>query len=61
MEKNTGFWTAYLLCLIMFCVGIFTLLAGKKLYVVRPPKGGVIVNAFRALWVGLVNRCNMGK
>lgn len=61
MEKNTGFWTAYLLCLAMFVVGIIVLIAGKKFYVVRPPKGSIIINAFRALWVGLVNRGNMGE
>ena len=49
MEKNTGFWTAFLLCLLMFCVGIVVLIAGKKYYVVRPPKGSVIVLAFRAI------------
>ncbi|MCJ1467054.1 peptide transporter ptr2 [Pseudocyphellaria aurata] len=59
MEKNTGFWSAFLLCLLMFCVGIAVLVGGKKYYVVRPPRGGVILNAFRACWVGLVNKGNM--
>ena len=45
----------------MFVVGIIVLIAGKKFYVVRPPKGSIIINAFRALWVGLVNRGNMGE
>lgn len=61
MEKHTGFWTAFLLCLLMFCVGIVVLVGGKKYYVVRPPKGGIIVNAFRACWVGLVNKGRMGE
>ena len=61
LEKNTGFWTAYLLCLCMFAVGIVVLVAGKKYYIVRPPKGSVIVNAFRAMWIGLRNNGNMGK
>ncbi|MCJ1255653.1 peptide transporter ptr2 [Lignoscripta atroalba] len=59
LEKNTGFWTAYLLCLCMFAVGIVVLVAGKKYYIVRPPKGSVIVNAFRAMWIGLRNNGNM--
>lgn len=61
MEQRTGFWTAFLLCLCMFMVGILVLIAGKKYYVVRPPKGSVIPNAFKALWIGLYNKGNMGK
>lgn len=61
MEKNTGFWTAFLLCLLMFSVGILVLVGGKRYYVVRPPRGGVIVNAFRACWIGLVNKGGMGE
>lgn len=45
----------------MFCVGIAVLVGGKKYYVVRPPRGGVIVNAFRACWVGIANKGNMGE
>ena len=59
MEQRIGFWSAYLLCLIMFIVGIMVLVAGKKLYVVRPPKGSVIINAFRAMWIGLTAKGNM--
>lgn len=61
MEKHTGFWTAFLLCLLMFCVGVAVLVLGKRFYVVRPPKGGIIVSAFRACWVGLVNKGKMGE
>lgn len=60
MEQRTGFWTAYLLCFCMFIVGIAVLLAGKKQYIVRPPRGSVIPNAFKAMWIGLKNKGNMG-
>lgn len=59
LEKYTGFWTAFLLCLLMFIVGIVVIISGKKQYVVRPPKGSIIPKAFRALWIGLVNKGNM--
>lgn len=29
------------------------LLLGRKYYVVRPPKGSVITDAFKAMWIGL--------
>lgn len=61
MEQHTGFWTAYLLCFCIFLVGIAVLLAGKKHYIVRPPRGSVIPNAFKAMWIGLRNKGNMGK
>ncbi|KAI4135565.1 MAG: hypothetical protein LQ347_000566 [Umbilicaria vellea] len=56
MEQRTGFWTAYLLCFLMFVVGLVVLVVGKKHYIVRPPKGSVIINAFRAMWIGLWNK-----
>ncbi|QDS78078.1 hypothetical protein FKW77_003679 [Venturia effusa] len=56
MELKIGFWSAYLLPLIMFCIGFGILVAGKKKYVVRPPKGSVIVDSFKALWIGIKSR-----
>lgn len=53
MELHIGFWSAYLLCLCAFVVGFITLIFGKKKYVVRPPKGSVIPNAFRIMWIGI--------
>ena len=61
MEQRTGFWTAYLLCFIMFVLGILVLVAGKKYYIIRPPKGSIIINAFRAMWIGLKSKGSMGK
>ena len=56
LELHVGFWSAYLLPLCMFIVGLVVLIAGKNFYVVRPPKGSVVVNAFRASWIGLINK-----
>jgi len=59
LELNVGFWSAYLLPMIMFFVGFLVLIAGKKFYVVRPPKGSIIVHAFKAMWIGLISKFNM--
>ncbi|KAJ5734032.1 hypothetical protein N7493_002818 [Penicillium malachiteum] len=56
MEKYIGFWSGYLLCLCMFAVGTLVLLLGRKFYVVRPPQGSIITDAFKALWMMIVNR-----
>jgi proton-dependent oligopeptide transporter, POT family len=53
MELKIGFWSAYLLSLIMFVIGTFVLIAGKRKYVIRPPKGSVIVHCFKVIWIAL--------
>ncbi|KAI9820420.1 MAG: peptide transporter ptr2 [Thelocarpon impressellum] len=59
LELHIGFWSAYLLPMLMFFVGFGVLVAGRKKYVVRPPKGSVIIHAFRAMWIGATNKFNM--
>ncbi|MCJ1454623.1 peptide transporter ptr2 [Mycoblastus sanguinarius] len=59
MEKHTGYWTAFLLCLCLFACGIVILFAGKRFYVLRAPRGSVIVHSFKAMWIGLKNKGNM--
>jgi POT family proton-dependent oligopeptide transporter len=51
MEKYTGFWTAYLMCLCMFVAGTTVLVLSKKSLHVRPPQGGIITNAFKAIFM----------
>jgi POT family proton-dependent oligopeptide transporter len=51
MELYIDFWPAYLLCLCMFMIGTVTLVLGRKVYVVRPPQGSIITDAFRAIWM----------
>ncbi|EQL36884.1 POT family proton-dependent oligopeptide transporter [Blastomyces dermatitidis ATCC 18188] len=56
MEKDIGFWSAYVLTLSVFIVGTAVLVLGRRFYIVRPPKGSIITDAFRAIWVMIKNR-----
>lgn len=56
MERDVGFWSAYLLCLCMFACGTAVLVIGRKFYIVRPPQGSVITNAFRVLGLMIYHR-----
>jgi POT family proton-dependent oligopeptide transporter len=56
MERDVGFWSAFLLCTCVFLVGTVVLVLGKKVYVVRPPQGSIITDAFRVIWMGIKNR-----
>ncbi|KAF2198123.1 di/tri peptide transporter 2 [Delitschia confertaspora ATCC 74209] len=51
MERDIDFWAAFLLCLCVFCVGTLTLVLGRKVYIVRPPQGSVITDAFKVVWL----------
>ncbi|KAF2801839.1 PTR2-domain-containing protein [Mytilinidion resinicola] len=51
MERNIGFWSAYLLGLCMFVLGTVILILGKKVYIVRPPQGSVVTDAFKCIWI----------
>lgn len=59
LEANVGFWAAYLLPFCMFVIGFGVLVAGKNQYVVRPPKGSVIPQAFKIMWIGIMNKGNL--
>lgn len=61
LELKVGFWSAFLLPLIMFGVGYFILVSGKKRYVIRPPQGGVIGNCFKVIWIAMRNRFDLDK
>ncbi|ORY05075.1 POT family-domain-containing protein [Clohesyomyces aquaticus] len=56
MERDVGFWSAYLLCLCVFFVGTLVLVLGRRVYIVRPPQGSVITDAFRVMWLMTKNR-----
>jgi len=56
MEKDIGFWSAYLMCFCMMIVGLVTIILGKKLYIVRPPKGSIITDAFKAIGMMIKHR-----
>ncbi|KAI5841498.1 MFS peptide transporter, partial [Morchella snyderi] len=53
LEQHVDFWAAYLLPFLVFFVGVGALLLGRRYYVVRPPQGSVITDAFKAMWTGL--------
>ncbi|KAL6707878.1 ATP-dependent DNA helicase chl1 [Coniothyrium glycines] len=59
LELHVGFWSAFLLPLIMFCIGFAVLVVGKERYVIKPPEGGVIANAFRALSIAVRHGGNL--
>ena len=61
LELKVGFWSAYLLPFLMFCVGFFVLVSGKERYVIKPPQGGVIGHCFKALWIAARNRFDLDK
>ena len=56
LEKNVGFWAAYLLPFLFFLVGFAALLFGKNKYVVQPPKGSIIPQAFKVCWIAIMNK-----
>ncbi|KAF2013328.1 peptide transporter PTR2-A [Aaosphaeria arxii CBS 175.79] len=56
MERDVDFWSAFLLCTCVFLVGTLVLVFGRKIYIVRPPQGSVITNAFRVIWMMITNR-----
>lgn len=59
LEKNVGFWPAYLLPLLFFLIGFAVLILGKNSYVVKPPQGSVIPKAFKVVWIGIMNKGNL--
>jgi dipeptide/tripeptide permease len=61
LELHVGFWSAFLLPLAMFCAGFTVLVGGRKHYIIKPPQGGVIGNAFRALWIAIRNSGDLDR
>lgn len=59
LESRVGFWSAYLLPLVMFGIGFTVLVRGKKAYVIKPPQGGVIGHCFRALYIAVRHGFNL--
>ncbi|KAH7408402.1 di/tri peptide transporter 2 [Phaeosphaeria sp. MPI-PUGE-AT-0046c] len=56
MERDVDFWSAFLLCLCVFFVGTLVLVLGRKVYVVRPPQGSIITDAFRVIFMMIKGR-----
>lgn len=58
MERNIGFWSAYVLCLCMFVLGTVVLILGKKFYIDRQPESSVVSDAFSCIWQ-MIKRRNL--
>ena len=56
---KVGFWLAYLVPVAVFGIGFTVMVKERKSYIDRPPKGSVVFNAFRIIWIGLRNRGNL--
>ncbi|KAK4560919.1 peptide transporter ptr2 [Recurvomyces mirabilis] len=56
MEKYKGFWSAYILCFCMFTIGVVVLIVCRKFYIVRPPQGSIITDAFKAIGMMIAGR-----
>ncbi|OAA78569.1 Oligopeptide transporter [Akanthomyces lecanii RCEF 1005] len=56
MELYAGFWTAFLMCFCMFNVGILVLVLRRKSYIIRPPQGSIITDAFKAIGMMIAGR-----
>ncbi|EEP75988.1 peptide transporter PTR2-A [Uncinocarpus reesii 1704] len=59
LEKHIGFWVAYLLPAGLFLVSFAVIIIGRKYYVVRPPRGSVVPQAVKVIWVGIKNKGNL--
>ena len=59
LEAHVDFWAAYLLPFCVFFLAIIVLVAGRKRYVTRPPRGSVILYAFKVMWIGIRNNFNL--
>jgi proton-dependent oligopeptide transporter, POT family len=59
LELRVGFWAAYLLPFCVFFLALAVLIIGRKKYVTRPPRGSVVLYAFKVMWIGLRNKGNL--
>ncbi|PMD40414.1 peptide transporter PTR2-A [Hyaloscypha variabilis F] len=53
LESKVGFWAAYLLPVCIFGIGFTILVSERKSYIDRPPRGSVVLHAFRIIWIGV--------
>jgi POT family proton-dependent oligopeptide transporter len=59
LEARVGFWLAYLLPLCIFAIGFFILVKERRSYIDRPPRGSVVLHAFRIIWIGMRSGYNL--
>ncbi|CAO3673851.1 hypothetical protein G6F70_006863 [Rhizopus microsporus] len=51
LEKNVGFWPAFVLPTLMFIPCIIIVILGRNQYIQNPPRGSVFVEAGRLFWL----------
>jgi POT family proton-dependent oligopeptide transporter len=59
LEHGSGFWAAYLLALCFFVIGVVVLVLGRKMYVVRPPKGSIVADSFKVVYMAFQSKCGI--
>ncbi|KAJ1661099.1 peptide transporter ptr2 [Dispira simplex] len=53
LERYVGFWSAYLLPLLVFILGLAVYISGRKRYHRVPPEGSILLKAFRVVSLGI--------
>jgi dipeptide/tripeptide permease len=53
LELHVGFWAAYGLSFLTFILGVVVLVLGRRQYINAPPKGSVVVDSFRVIWIAV--------
>ncbi|ODV81508.1 PTR2-domain-containing protein [Suhomyces tanzawaensis NRRL Y-17324] len=59
MEKNIGFWAAYLLPFCFFFIALLALVLGRNQYVKVPVGDKVINRTFQCVWVAMKNKFDL--
>lgn len=55
LEHRVGFWAAYTLPLSAFIVGLLVIILGRRKYILRKPTGSILLDSFKAMWIGANN------
>ncbi|KAI8941467.1 hypothetical protein NX059_002686 [Plenodomus lindquistii] len=55
LEKNIGFWVAFLICTCAIFLGLTLLFLGRKHYVNLPPDGSVLPSAWKVIYIAVRN------
>ena len=55
IEQRASFWAAFLLPLLVFLIGFTIVVTTRKHYVIQPPTGSIILNAFQVCWIALTH------
>jgi proton-dependent oligopeptide transporter, POT family len=59
LEARVDFWAAYLLPFCVFFLTIIVLITGRNKYVTHPPRGSVVLYAFKVMRIGIRNKFNL--